>query len=95
MRWSAAPVPPRVWVQVVTDAGHRCTCEGACGVPHASGRCTATSCGRALLACPRDVDVAPVSAGGAPADRLTARCVPCADGIAWRPSGAVPAEVTA
>jgi len=54
-----------------------------------------TRSGRSLLACPRDVDLAPVAAGGAPADRLTARCVPCADGVAWRRRGHVPAEVTA
>ena len=83
MRWSAVPVPSGVWVQGVTGARHQCTCEGACGVVHPSGRCDATSLGRSLVVCPRDVNVPPVSVEGAPVSWLTARCVPCADGIAW------------
>lgn len=81
-----------LYEQVVTTAGHRCQCQGACGKRHLTperkpGRCETidTSCvaGAApkLLAIPRDPTAPFHEAAALPAAGLIAFCRPCADGV--------------
>ncbi|MFJ6667458.1 hypothetical protein [Streptomyces sp. NPDC091383] len=85
-----------VWEAVMTAAGDRCQCQGACGKKHTDpqtkkpGRCTLVNGQRTskrgvvtLLATPRD----PVNEGdfhiaaALPATRLIAFCPDCYDGV--------------
>lgn len=77
-------VPSPVWVQVVTAAGRRCECTGACGHPHdrrePEARCEATGTGRVLYAAPRDSGVPAEAAWRVPTGELAAWCAGCLDG---------------
>jgi hypothetical protein len=70
---------PRVWEAVMSAAGHRCQCTGACGSKHSrSGmRCEATTERRALLAAPADLLLTPVAAAAVPPEQLLAWCPAC------------------
>ncbi|MFC8795885.1 hypothetical protein [Streptomyces cinereoruber] len=70
---------PRVWTAVMSTAGHRCQCTGACGSKHSrSGlRCDATTERRALLAAPADLLLTPVAAAAVPVEELLAWCPAC------------------
>lgn len=92
---SAAVVSTPTWVHVVTVAGRRCECAGACGRAHrdAAGRCASVH-GRVrpLFAAPRDPAVPAGSAWRAPVEALAAWCGPCLDSAGRR--AVLPAVVT-
>ncbi len=72
------------WVLVVTVAGRRCECAGACGRAHAegAGRCARGMGGgvvHRLFAAPRDPGVPAVSAWRVPVEDLAAWCATCLD----------------
>jgi hypothetical protein len=83
-------VPAPVWVRVVTVAGRRCQCTGACGRDHSrrgrhtdgDGQCPVGSeritRGR-LVAAPADPSVPAARAYRTPAEDLQAWCGPCLD----------------
>ena len=71
-------LPGPVWVQVVTRAGRRCECTGACG-HHAGRRCEASGEARRLVVAARDAGADPASAWRLPADALAAWCWGCYD----------------
>ena len=81
-------VSPVVWVQVVTDAGRRCECRGACGVEHGAvgARCSAAGRGRTLLAAPRDPSTPADLVALCPRELLSAWCPGCL-GAARREAG--------
>lgn len=70
---------PRVWEVVISAAGHRCQCTGACGSKHSKSgmRCETTTDRRALLAAPADLLLTPVAAAAVPAEQLLAWCPVC------------------
>lgn len=82
-----------VWQDVMTLAGDRCQCQGACGKKHTGpdrkpGRCTRVQDeyvkgkGRIrLLAIPRDPTLPFHEAARLPARRLIAFCPECSDGV--------------
>jgi hypothetical protein len=86
-------VGAEVWQGVMTLAGDRCQCQGACGKKHAGpnrkpGRCTRENDeyvkgkGRIrLLAIPQDPTLPFHQAARLPARRLIAFCPECADGV--------------
>ena len=73
------------WREVITRAGGRCECRGACGRKHqdGGGRCKRlnTRCAP-LSAVPREPAVPTRIAVTLPAAALQALCRPCHDGIA-------------
>jgi hypothetical protein len=82
-----------IWQDVMTLAGDRCQCKGACGKKHTGpdrkpARCVRTNDeyvkgkGRVrLLALPRDPTLPFHEAARLPARRLIAFCPECADGV--------------
>ncbi|GAA3852020.1 hypothetical protein GCM10023084_02770 [Streptomyces lacrimifluminis] len=86
-------VGAEVWQDVMTLAGDRCQCQGACGKKHAGpdrkpGRCEreqeeyVKGRGRIrLLAIPRDPSLPFHEAARLPARRLIAFCPECSDGV--------------
>jgi hypothetical protein len=83
------------WVHVVTVAGRRCECGGACGRRHkdSAGRCASEhGQARPLYAAPRDPAVPAESAWRAPVEALAAWCGPCLD--AARRRAVLPVTVT-
>lgn len=82
-------VTAATWVQVVTNAGRRCQCEGACGHPHTTGtsqptpvegRCPANATqtpAAHLYPTPTDPSVPASQAWRLPVSALTAWCGPC------------------
>jgi hypothetical protein len=82
-----------VWQDVMTLAGDRCQCQGACGKKHAGpdrnpGRCARLNDeyvkgkGRVRLqAIPRDPTLPFHAAARLPARRLIAFCPECSDGV--------------
>ena len=88
---SASPrpalVPTSTTVQVITAAGRRCECTGACGTRHPSwsGRCVSGLLGAApLLAAPRNPTTPPHRAWQVPPRDLAAWCPRCLDGARRR-----------
>ncbi|MFD4572062.1 hypothetical protein ACFWNK_01975 [Streptomyces sp. NPDC058417] len=86
-------VGAEVWQDVMTLAGDRCQCQGACGKRHTRpnrkpGRCPRVADeyvkgkGRIVLqAIPRDPSLPWHEAARLPARRLIAFCPDCADGV--------------
>jgi hypothetical protein len=93
---NASVVPAPTWVHVVTVAGRRCECAGACGRAHkgTGGRCVSEH-GRArpLYAAPRDPGVPAGSAWRLPVEELAAWCGPCLDAARRRATLPVTATV--
>lgn len=87
-------IPTPIWVHVVTVAGRRCECAGACGRKHKDGGRCASEFGQArpLFAAPRDPAVPAESAWRAPVEALAAWCGPCLD--AARRRAVLPVTVT-
>lgn len=77
-----AGVLPVVLVEVVTRAGLRCQCSGACGRKHrdSGGRCASEhGTARPLFAAPSDPAVPEHTAWQVPVTELAAWCGPCLD----------------
>lgn len=77
-----AEVMVPVLVEVVSRAGRRCECAGACGRKHkdAGGRCaTEHGTSHPLFAAPRDPAVPEHTAWRVPVEELSAWCSPCLD----------------
>jgi hypothetical protein len=72
------------WIEVVTRAGDRCECRGACDRKHTDGggRCTRLNSDRAPLAAVPREPVPTHIAAALPAAGLQALCGPCHDGLA-------------
>lgn len=70
---------PAVWVTVMTAAGHRCHCTGACGNKHTKslGQCDRDTDREQLLVAPADLLLSPVAAAAVPAGELLAWCTDC------------------
>ncbi|MEV0027325.1 hypothetical protein AB0H45_35095 [Streptomyces atroolivaceus] len=70
---------PRVWAVVMSAAGHRCHCTGACGCKHSKTglRCDKTTEYVALIAAPADLTLTATAAAAVPAGELLAWCPPC------------------
>lgn len=70
---------PRVWAVVMSAAGHRCHCTGACGSQHSKTgmQCDATTEHTALLAAPADLTLPTAAAAAVPAGDLLAWCSDC------------------
>jgi hypothetical protein len=78
---NALMVAAPVFVQVVTEAGRRCECTGACGRVHRTpeGRCGTEQGLQRLFVAPRDPAVPAEAAWRAPVEGLAAWCGPCLD----------------
>ncbi|WP_330236121.1 hypothetical protein [Streptomyces sp. NBC_00566] len=82
-----------VWQDVMTLAGDRCQCQGACGKRHTGPNRKPDRCPRVadeyvkgkgrvrLLAIPRDPSLPWHEAARLPARRLIAFCPDCSDGV--------------
>lgn len=83
------------WHEVVTRAGDRCECRGACGRKHTNGggRCTHLNSDHALLAAVPREPVPTRIAAALPADDLQALCGPCHDGLSRACNAARAAEL--
>ncbi|MFD8663574.1 hypothetical protein ACFV1V_33865 [Streptomyces globisporus] len=70
---------PRAWAAVMSAAGHRCHCTGACGNRHSKSdlHCDATTDHVALLAAPADLTLSPTAAAAVPVAELLAWCPDC------------------
>ncbi|MFE7347577.1 hypothetical protein [Streptomyces griseus] len=70
---------PRAWAAVMSAAGHRCQCTGACGSKHSKSglRCDETTDHAPLLAAPADLTLSTVAAAAVPVADLTAWCTGC------------------
>ncbi|MGH3342207.1 MAG: hypothetical protein ACRDPK_04835 [Carbonactinosporaceae bacterium] len=75
-------VGAETWEPVMTAAGYRCQCTGACGRTHPKGRgrCETEHTRRHLLiAAPADPTITPTQAAALPASALRAWCRACYD----------------
>ncbi|MFJ3735283.1 hypothetical protein ACIPQC_32600 [[Kitasatospora] papulosa] len=70
---------PRVWAVVMSAAGHRCHCTGACGSQHSKTamQCDATTEHAQLLAAPADLTLTTAAAAAVPVADLLAWCIGC------------------
>ncbi|MFF1934324.1 hypothetical protein [Streptomyces sp. NPDC058228] len=70
---------PAVWVTVMTAAGHRCHCTGACGSKHSKSglQCDRDTDREHLLAAPADLLLTTAAAAAVPAAELLAWCADC------------------
>ncbi|MFI6125471.1 hypothetical protein ACIBCU_38180 [Streptomyces sp. NPDC051064] len=70
---------PRVWAVVMSTAGHRCHCTGACGSKHSKSamQCDQTTEHGHLLAAPADLTLTAAAAAAVPAGELLAWCTDC------------------
>lgn len=70
---------PRVWAVVMSAAGHRCHCTGACGSRHSDSglRCDETTEHAQLLAAPADLLLTTTAAAAVPVGDLLAWCPGC------------------
>ncbi|MEW2608596.1 hypothetical protein AB0894_32980 [Streptomyces sp. NPDC047916] len=70
---------PRVWAVVMSAAGHRCHCTGACGSQHSKTgmQCDATTEHAQLLAAPADLLLTTAAAAAVPVGELLAWCIDC------------------
>lgn len=70
---------PRAWAVVMSAAGHRCHCTGACGSKHSKSalRCDETTEHAPLLAAPADLTLPTAAAAAVPVGELLAWCVDC------------------
>jgi len=70
---------PRVWAVVMSAAGHRCHCTGACGSQHSKTglRCDATTEHTELYASPADLTLSVAAAAAVPVGELLAWCLTC------------------
>ncbi|MEU9617182.1 hypothetical protein AB0D56_37550 [Streptomyces sp. NPDC048209] len=70
---------PRVWSVVMSAAGHRCHCTGACGSKHSDSglQCDETTEQSALLAAPADLLLTTAAAAAVPVGELLAWCTDC------------------
>lgn len=70
---------PRAWAAVMSAAGHRCHCTGACGNRHSKSamRCDRSTRDAQMLAAPADLTLSPVAAAAVPVAELLAWCSVC------------------
>ena len=83
-----------IWRTVITSAGGRCTCAGACGRSHArtENRCATTTPAQRLYAAPTDPGIPTARAHRVAAADLAAWCGPCLDGAHRRHTPPADAE---
>ncbi|MCX5166384.1 hypothetical protein OOK39_46065 [Streptomyces sp. NBC_00264] len=70
---------PRTWAAVMSAAGHRCHCTGACGSRHSDSgmQCDQTTEHAELYAAPADLALSVAAAAAVPAGELLAWCLTC------------------
>ncbi|MEU5660943.1 hypothetical protein ABZ802_35800 [Streptomyces sp. NPDC047737] len=70
---------PRTWAVVMSAAGHRCHCTGACGSKHSKTamQCDKTTEHTQMLAAPADLTLTTAAAATVPVGELLAWCTDC------------------